>query len=58
MDMVKERKIGWTCITIPIHIKKRLEGYALPRETWEETFLRLIQEIEDYKLMRERFKFK
>jgi len=56
--MVKERKIGWTSISIPIHVKKKLESVALGRETWQETILRLIQDSEDYKIMKERFRLK
>ena len=56
--MVKERKVGWTTIAIPISTKKRLEQYAVARETWEETFLRLLQEVEEYKLIKERYRLK
>lgn len=56
--MVKERKVGWTTIALPIHVKKRLEQYALPRETWQETFERLLQEVNDYRIIKERYRLK
>lgn len=56
--MVKERKVGWTSIAVPIHIKKRLQEYGRMEESWGDLFERIMKELEEYKMMKERYRLK
>lgn len=56
--MVNQRKVGWTTISIPIHMKKMLEEYGKKGESWEDVFTRMLQEINEYRLMKERYKLR
>ena len=45
----------WTTISIDPNVKKALEGLALPRESWNDTITRLIDEHGKWLQMKERW---
>ena len=53
--MPRQRKIGYTTIGIPISTRDRLKDYGEFGESWDDLFLRLLGEVEDYRKMKERY---
>jgi hypothetical protein len=56
--MTKQRKEGWTSISLTLHTKKRLQEYGRMEESWNDLFERMMKELDEAKLMRERYRLK
>jgi len=56
--MPKKRKIGYTSIGIPIHTKNRLQKYGKFGESWDDLLNRLLNEMDELKQFKERYRLK
>jgi len=56
--MPRKRKVGYTSISVPIHIKERLKEYGEFGESWTELFTKMMNEIDTLRLMKARYRLK
>ena len=56
--MPKKRKMGYTTVGIPVYVRDRLKQYGNFGESWTDLLLRLLQEVEDARKIKERYKLK
>lgn len=55
LNMPRDRKVGYTTIGIPVHIRNRLKGYGEFGESWADLFDRMMKEIEEYRIMKQKY---
>ena len=57
-QMPRKRRVGYTSIGIPIHLKERMKEYGEFGESWTDLLTRLLKEIDEGRLLKARFKLK
>jgi len=53
--MPRRRKVGYTTIGIPIYIRDRLKEYGEFGESWADLFDRMMKEIDEYRIMKQKY---
>jgi hypothetical protein len=56
--MPRKKKMGYTTIGIPIYVRDKLKKYGEFGESWTVLFERLMQEVDDAKRIKEKYRLK
>ena len=56
--MPRKRKTGWTTIGVPMYVRDKLKEHGKFGESWTDLFERMLQEVDDAKKLKERYRLK
>lgn len=56
--MPRKRRLTWTTVSIPEYVKKKLASYGDFGESWADLLLRLLEDVEESKKIKERYGLK
>jgi len=56
--MGRKKSIGWTTIPVPMWVRDKLASYGTKRESWWRVIIRLLEEVEDARRMKEKYKLR
>ena len=56
--MGRKKTMGWTTIPVPMWVRDKLASYGTKRESWWKVIIRLLEEVEDARRMKEKYKLR